>query len=243
MTISLPAQDGAAEASAGGGEAAEAASNEEMLEMLGYITVYQSGMRELGFGADEAEAIARGLKKGLSEESGPDPALQAKMPQFQSFIQERAQAAEEARQAEAAKSAEGNIAEGEAFFAMLDEKEDVQTTESGLYYKVLEPGGDEHPEMSDTVLVHYEGTLIDGTKFDSSLDRGEPAEFPLNGVVQGFGEGLTKIGEGGKIILYIPSELGYGNSPRPGGPIEPGDTLIFECELIEINPGQGGEEG
>ena len=88
-----------------------------------------------------------------------------------------------------------------------------------------------------TVTFHYKGTLTDGTEFDSSYDRGDPAEFPLNGVVPGFGEGLTKVGVGGKIILYIPSELGYGNSPRPGGVIKPGDTLIFECELLEINPG------
>ena len=110
----------------------------------------------------------------------------------------------------------------------------MQSTESGLHYKVLEPGSDAKPTMEDAVLVHYKGTLIDGTQFDSSYDRGAPAEFPLNGVVQGFGEGLTKIGAGGKIILYIPSELGYGNNPRPGGAIKPGDTLIFECELVEI---------
>jgi FKBP-type peptidyl-prolyl cis-trans isomerase len=87
------------------------------------------------------------------------------------------------------------------------------------------------------VLVHYKGTLIDGTQFDSSYDRGAPATFRLDQVVKGFGEGLTKIGAGGKIILYIPSELGYGNSPRPGGVIKPGDTLIFECELLEVNAG------
>ncbi|MDH5242194.1 MAG: FKBP-type peptidyl-prolyl cis-trans isomerase, partial [Gammaproteobacteria bacterium] len=83
----------------------------------------------------------------------------------------------------------------------------------------------------------YKGTLIDGTQFDSSYDRGAPATFRLNQVVKGFGEGLTKIGAGGKIILYIPSDLGYGNSPRPGGVIKPGDSLIFECELLEVDAG------
>ncbi|MEC7487331.1 MAG: FKBP-type peptidyl-prolyl cis-trans isomerase, partial [Verrucomicrobiota bacterium] len=110
-------------------------------------------------------------------------------------------------------------------------------TDSGLYYKIVEPGEGDRPSLTDSVLVHYKGTRIDGTTFDSSYERGEPATFPLNGVVAGFGEGLTKIAAGGKIILYIPSDLGYGNTPRPGGEIQPGDTLVFECELIEINPG------
>ena len=91
--------------------------------------------------------------------------------------------------------------------------------------------------MTDSVLVHYKGTLIDGTQFDSSYDRGAPATFRLNQVVKGFGEGLTKVGAGGRIILYMSSELGYGNSPRPGGVIKPGDSLIFECELLEVDPG------
>ena len=121
----------------------------------------------------------------------------------------------------------------------------MESTESGLHYKVLNAGDAEQmPTMDDTVLVHYKGTRIDGTQFDSSYDRGEPATFPLRGVVPGFGEGLTKVGVGGKIMLYIPSELGYGGeSPRPGGAIEPGDTLVFECELIEINPEQSERVG
>ena len=100
---------------------------------------------------------------------------------------------------------------------------------------MLEAGKEARATLEDTVLVHYKGTLIDGTQFDSSYDRGQAASFPLNGVVPGFGEGLTKIGEGGKVFA-IPSALGYGDNPRAGGPIGPGDTLIFECELIKINP-------
>ena len=85
------------------------------------------------------------------------------------------------------------------------------------------------------VRLHYHGTLIDGTVFDSSVDRGQPASFPMNGVIKGFSGGLTKTEVGGKIRIYIPSELGYGDNPRPGGKIKPGDTLIFECELLGIN--------
>lgn len=211
-------------------------SNAELIEMLGYLTVFQSGMKELGFTAEDAPAISKGIARGLGDDQ-PDQAMLAKMPAFQEFIQARAEKAQAAAAVEAEAAAAGNIEAAEEFFAELEGQEGVESTESGLYFKVVEPGEGDKPTMEDTVLVHYKGTLIDGTQFDSSYDRGEPATFPLNGVVQGFGEGLTKVAPGGKVILYIPSDLGYGNSPRPGGAIKPGDTLIFECELIEVNPG------
>ena len=219
----------------------------DALQKIGLAMVMQTGVAELGFGADDAGLIAKGFAAGaLATEM--DPAIQAKMAAFQAFIQPRAQAAQakaQAAQAEAmarmeaenAVLAEKNIAAGKVFIEGLSADEGVQSSNSGLRFKVLEAGSDVKPSLTDKVLVHYKGTLIDGTQFDSSYDRGQPAEFPLNGVVPGFGEGLTKIGAGGKIILYIPSELGYGNTPRPGGAIKPGDTLIFECELIEIKPG------
>ena len=203
------------------------------LEVIGLAMVAQSGLAQLGFGADDASAIVKGFITGASV-TEPDPSIEAKMPAFQEFIQARVSVAQAAAAAAGAAAAAEGIAVSKAFFAELAADTEVQSTESGLHYKVLEPGSDAKPTMEDAVLVHYKGTLIDGTQFDSSYDRGAPAEFPLNGVVQGFGEGLTKIGAGGKIILYIPSELGYGNNPRPGGAIKPGDTLIFECELVEI---------
>ncbi len=226
-------------------EAAELpAITPDALDKIGMVMVLQSGLAQLGFGADDAELIAKGFIAGALA-TAMDPAMEAKMPAFQAFIQPRAEAAQaqaQAAQAAAQAAAEQagaalaveNIAAGEAFIAGLSADAAVQSSESGLHYKVLEPGSDVKPTMTDKVLVHYKGTLIDGTQFDSSYDRGEPAEFPLNGVVKGFGEGLTKVGAGGKIVLYIPSELGYGNTPRPGGAIKPGDTLIFECELVEI---------
>ena len=226
-------------------EAAELpAITPDALDKIGMVMVLQSGLAQLGFGADDAELIAKGFAAGALA-TAMDPAMEAKMPAFQAFIQPRAEAAQAAAQAaqaaaQAAAEQAGaalaveNIAAGEAFIAGLSADAAVQSSESGLHYKVVEPGSEVKPTMTDKVLVHYKGTLIDGTQFDSSYDRGEPAEFPLNGVVKGFGEGLTKIGAGGKIVLYIPSELGYGNTPRPGGAIKPGDTLIFECELVEI---------
>ncbi|CAA6676625.1 MULTISPECIES: FKBP-type peptidyl-prolyl cis-trans isomerase [unclassified Lentimonas] len=210
--------------------------DEASLEKIGLVMVAQSGLEQLGFGSDDAAAITKGFIAGASA-AVPDPSMEAKMPAFQEFIQKRVAVAQAAAEAAGAAAAAENKAVGEAFFAELVADADVQKSESGLHYKVLEPGSDAKPSMTDSVLVHYKGTLIDGTQFDSSYDRGTPATFPLNGVVKGFGEGLTKVGAGGKIILYIPSDLGYGNSPRPGGAIKPGDTLIFECELIEVNPG------
>ncbi|NQY32631.1 MAG: FKBP-type peptidyl-prolyl cis-trans isomerase [Coraliomargarita sp.] len=216
-------------------------SEAELTEMLGYMLAYNTGLKEMGFGPKDAEAIAKGLKKGLIDPQ-PSPDAMAKMPAFQQFMQTRAQAAQALAAAEAEKAAGGNIEAGKAYIEGLKtEDAEIQTAESGLSYKIIEPGAEAKPAMTDTVLVHYKGTLIDGTQFDSSYDRGQPATFPLNGVVPGFGEGLTKIGAGGKIVLYIPSDLGYGNSPRPGGAIKPGDTLIFECELIEVNPEQAGQ--
>jgi FKBP-type peptidyl-prolyl cis-trans isomerase len=208
----------------------------DALRAIGLVMVAQTGLKQLGFGPNDAATIAKGFHAGASA-TVVDPAIQAKIPAFEAFMKERAAAAQATAAAEAEAAAAESIAAGKAFFAKLAEDADVEISESGLHYKVLDPGTGARPSLTDNVLVHYKGTLIDGTQFDSSYDRGAPATFQLNQVVAGFGEGLTKIGAGGKIILYMPSELGYGNSPRPGGVIKPGDSLIFECELIEINPG------
>jgi len=208
----------------------------EALRAIGLVMVTQTGLKQLGFGPDDAATIARGFLAGASA-TEVDPAIQAKMPAFEAFMKERTAAAQAIAAAEAEAVAAESIAAGKAFFTKLAEDADVEISESGLHYKVLDPGTDARASLTDSVLVHYKGTLIDGTQFDSSYDRGAPATFRLNQVVAGFGEGLTKIGVGGKIILYMPSELGYGNSPRPGGVIKPGDSLIFECELLEVDPG------
>lgn len=209
----------------------------EMVEAFGYFSAFQLGIKQLGFEASDSEAILKGFSKALgADEPSPEMLAVVQSPAFQAFIQARMATAQAAAEAEAAESAGDNIDAGKAYIEALKSDDAVQSTDSGLHFKILEAGADDKPVMEDTVLVHYRGTRIDGTQFDSSYDRGEPAAFPLNGVVPGFGEGLTKIGTGGKIILYIPSDLGYGNNPRPGGPIQPGDTLVFECELIEINP-------
>ncbi|HDP74571.1 MAG TPA: FKBP-type peptidyl-prolyl cis-trans isomerase [Bacteroidales bacterium] len=125
----------------------------------------------------------------------------------------------------------------EASNKFLDEnktKEGVIVDSSGLQYKIVEEGTGPMPTAEDLVKVHYKGTLIDGTQFDSSYDRGEPAQFKLNQVIPGWTIGLQKMKVGSKFILYIPSELGYGERVRQGSPIGPNQALIFEIELLDI---------
>ena len=206
-----------------------------MLEMLGYMTVYRDGLKELGFGSAEAEYIARGLKKAL-EDNVMDTSYQEKMSEFQAYIEKRIEENQSINELKTAKIAEENIKNGKEFLNNIVTDGSVKSTPSGLHYKILKKGKSVSPKISDTVRVHYKGSRIDGTVFDSSYTRGQPADFPLGGVVPGFAEGLTKVGEGGQIILYIPSDIAYGENPMRGGIIQPGDTLIFECELIKINP-------
>lgn len=108
-------------------------------------------------------------------------------------------------------------------------------TQSGLRYLVVKEGTGATPSATDEVTVHYTGRLTDGTVFDSSVERGEPATFPLNHVIKGWTEGLQLMKEGGKTIFYIPSDLAYGETGTPGGPIGPNEPLIFEVELIKVN--------
>ncbi len=147
----------------------------------------------------------------------------------EAFMQRRQQQMESQREEDATANREA----GEAFLAENAERDDVKVTDSGLQYRVIEEGDGDSPAAEDQVTVHYKGTLIDGTQFDSSYDRGEPATFALNQVIPGWTEGLQLMSEGGKYEFFIPSELAYGDQGRPG-PIGPNSTLIFEVELIEV---------
>ena len=126
------------------------------------------------------------------------------------------------------------VAEGNVFLKENGQREGVITTESGLQYEVVNKGVGSMPSSTDQVTVHYHGTLVDGTVFDSSVDRGEPATFPVNGVIPGWVEALQLMNVGSKYKLFIPSNLAYGERGA-GGTIGPNATLIFEVELLSIN--------
>lgn len=154
-------------------------------------------------------------------------------------LQAKQKAAQEAKRKEMMAKLEEdkvkNLEAGKAFMAKKAKDKGIKSTESGMLYEVLTQGDGAKPSSANsTVVVHYTGTLIDGTKFDSSVDRGEPATFALNQVIKGWTEGLQLMNAGSKYRFYIPADLAYGSDARPGSPIGPNSTLIFDVELIEV---------
>ena len=180
---------------------------------------------ELGGELDQ-ELVTLGFTETLAEVSP------LTMEQVQQFAQAGEQNMRQLQAQQAQKAAADNIEAGKAFLAENAKKEGVVTTESGLQYEVVTAGEGASPVATDTVKVHYHGELLDGTKFDSSYDRGEPATFPLNGVIAGWTEGVQLMKEGAKYRFYIPSELAYGQ--RSTGAITPHSTLVFDVELLEV---------
>jgi FKBP-type peptidyl-prolyl cis-trans isomerase len=152
---------------------------------------------------------------------------------FGAMMQEKKKAEQEAQAAELKKQGEIFKVEGEKFMTQNKTKEGIMTTPSGLQYKIILSGNEKKPKATDKVRVNYKGTFLDGKVFDSSYEGKKPVEFPLTGVIKGWTEGLQLIGEGGKITLYVPSELGYGDAGYPPV-IPPSSTLIFEIELLNI---------
>ena len=138
----------------------------------------------------------------------------------------------EKQQKERNVASESNQKEATSFLASNKSKPGVITTKSGLQYKVIKSGNGDRPDSSSTVRVHYKGTLIDGTQFDSSYDRGEPAEFKVDGVIEGWTEMLQLMSEGGMVEVTMPSSLAYGEEGTPN--IPPGATLVFIIELLEV---------
>lgn len=137
------------------------------------------------------------------------------------------------------KVADKNLAAGDAFLAENAKKEGIKTTTSGLQYRVIQEGTGKSPVATDRVQVQYAGKLISGEEFDSSYKRGEPAEFPVGGVIPGWTEALQLMKEGGKMEVFVPAKLAYGQRNQPG--IPPNSTLIFEVELLKVLPPQAPE--
>jgi FKBP-type peptidyl-prolyl cis-trans isomerase len=169
--------------------------------------------------------------EGLRDASAGKPAAvsEANVRAALEALEKEAMAGEEAR---ARVEGEANGKSGDAYRAENAKKPGVKTTASGLQIETIKEGTGESPKPTDTVKVHYTGTLINGTKFDSSVDRGEPISFPLNGVIPGWTEGLQLMKVGGKSRLVIPPAIGYGATGS--GPIPPNATLVFEVELLGI---------
>lgn len=176
------------------------------------------------FDGVDPQAVAAGVIDAL--EGKASAVAREDLEQAFQQISQRMQAAQQ-------EQAKQLAAEGEAFLAANATKEGVTVTDSGLQYEVLNPGSGSKPQASSTVKTHYHGTLIDGSVFDSSYDRGQPAEFPVNGVIAGWTEALQMMPVGAKWRLYIPYHLAYGERGA-GGKIAPYSALIFDVELLEI---------
>jgi FKBP-type peptidyl-prolyl cis-trans isomerase FklB len=182
--------------------------------------------------SNDVQANTDLLLQGIRDGFAGAPALLTDE-EIQAAMQALQQEVMQAQQAKQKVQGEKNKAEGEAFLAKNKERAGVKTTASGLQYEVLKEGTGAAPKATDTVTVHYTGTLIDGTKFDSSVDRGQPATFVLNQVIGGWTEGVQLMKVGSKHKLYIPAALGYGERGA-GGTIGPNATLIFDIELLSI---------
>jgi len=190
-----------------------------------YIVGLQVGQQLKNDNIDLDEAAFMAAIKDTATGAAPRLSQEDLQATLQRVQQERVKMAEQL--------SENNRQEGERFLANNKKKAGVKTTASGLQYKVIKAGKGAKPKATDTVEVHYRGTLINGAEFDSSYSRGQPATFPVNGVIQGWQEALQLMSEGAKWQLYVPSEIAYG-SRGAGGLIGPNATLVFDVELLKI---------
>ena len=184
-------------------------------------------LSQMGAAALNIDDFAQAIKDVLAGN------LKMNEPEAQELVQDFFAKQEAKQQAEAAEKGKSAKAEGERFLAENGKKAGIITTPSGLQYQVLREGNGKSPKSTDTVECHYEGTLIDGTKFDSSYDRGQTATFPLNQVIAGWTEGLQLMQEGGKYRFFIPYNLGYGERGA-GASIPPFAALVFDVELVAV---------
>lgn len=230
-TAASPATAPAGVAAAEARAATTAPTTQETLQKVSYGMGFQLGrnMKEVDVQLDVA-TLTKGIEDAMAGKEGQfkEAEIREAFAQLQQTVAEK----EQAKIAAAGAKAEG---EGKAFLEANKGKAGVKTTASGLQYEITTEGTGAQPKPTDIVKVHYTGTLIDGTKFDSSKDRGEPIEFPLDQVIPGWTEGIQLLKVGSKAKLYIPSNLAYGPQGRPPQ-IAPNSTLIFDVELLDIVP-------
>lgn len=187
-----------------------------------------SQLKSMGADSLNIDDFAQAIKDTIS---GAE--LKVSHKESQQIVQEFFKEQEAKQRAQAAENGRAACEEGEKFLAENAKKDGVQVTESGLQYSVIKEGTGKSPKATDTVVCHYEGFLTNGTVFDSSIQRGEPAAFPLNAVIAGWTEGLQLMKEGGKTRFFIPYNLAYGEAGAAGA-IPPYAALIFDVELIEV---------
>ena len=198
----------------------------KLLEEYGWFIGKRIGLADLNFTQDQVNQVLKGITAASLGKPSPNE-LEKIGPAMDEFIKRK--------QAEyLTKLKAKSLSESAAFFTELKKRAGVVVLPSGLCYEIAAPGTGPAPKPTDTVTVHYTGTLIDGTVFDSSVARNEPVSFPLNQMIPGWVEGLQKIAKGGKIRLFIPPDLAFGDDARPG--IPPSSTLMFDIELIDIKP-------
>ncbi len=244
LAMSLPAmaQDQPAAAPAKPAAPAEAAPAEAApavglpTDPIGYFIGLSVGQQLAGQGFRTGDFTAAGLASGIADAlAKKEPALtpeqmEAIVGKIQGIVEER----QGEQMAERNRAVAANMEKSNLFLQENAKKEGIKTLASGLQYKVVTAGTGKSPTAEDMVRVHYTGTLIDGTKFDSSVDRGEPAEFSVGQVIPGWRQALQEMKTGDKWMLYIPPQLAYGERGAPGGQIGPNEALIFEVELLEI---------
>jgi FKBP-type peptidyl-prolyl cis-trans isomerase len=188
-----------------------------------------ANLRNADFGVDKA-ALIQGIIDALDTSRTPllsQEDMAAAFKEIEMQMQAKEQKAAESKAA-------SNVEAAAVFMEAESKKPGMNKTASGLMYEVLVMGKGPKPTAENTVSVNYEGTLIDGTIFDSSYERGQPATFPLNGVIRGWTEGLQLMPQGSTFRFIIPADLAYGNNPPPNSPIQPGSTLVFKVELLKI---------
>jgi FKBP-type peptidyl-prolyl cis-trans isomerase len=206
----------------------------EILQVIGWVMGKNSQVDTFDFSADQLANVWKGFQIAASEKEAPI-SLDAIGTEVESFVQKRQDAYLEKLKAKGS-------AEATKFFAELKTKSGVQFTASGLGYEILKPGTGANPKITDTVTANYKGSMISGEVFDSTFDAGadgkaEPVTFELANVLEGWKEGIQKINKGGRIKLYIPSKLAYGEDGRQG--IPPNSALIFEVELLDFKATPG----
>ena len=202
--------------------------SDEMLEVYGWFLGQQMELYSFGFSDAEIAAVNRGIAAAANgEEAAAD--LESVGPALQEFLGSRPAQVQQRR-------LEAGRDEQEKFFAELDKNPKVTKTASGLRYEVVAAGPGPKPTLGSTVVAHYTGTYVDGKVFDSSINRGEPVEFVFDGVIEGWQEGLQLVGMGGRIKLYVPDNLAYGEAGRMN--IPPAKALIFDVEIVDVRTEQ-----